>query len=117
MVGAVSRSRESRAERAPDPRAPIRACYSSVTVSWRRPGVRAKDIATLAADAGHTPNAEPPTPQRSARERTPGMLIEFVLVIVLALCNGFFALSEMALMTARRSRIKQHARERLLPEE
>jgi putative hemolysin len=69
------------------------------------------DIATLAADAGHTPNAEPPTPQRSARERTPGMLIEFVLVIVLALCNGFFALSEMALMTARRSRIKQLARD------
>jgi putative hemolysin len=39
------------------------------------------------------------------------MLIEFVLVIVLALCNGFFALSEMALMTARRSRIKQLARD------
>jgi putative hemolysin len=39
------------------------------------------------------------------------MLIESVLVIVLALCNGFFALSEMALMTARRSRIKQLARD------
>ncbi len=39
------------------------------------------------------------------------MLIEFVLVIVLALCNGFFALSEMALMTARQSRLKQLARE------
>ncbi|MEO7063779.1 MAG: hemolysin family protein [Dokdonella sp.] len=38
------------------------------------------------------------------------MLIEFVLVIVLALCNGFFALSEMALMTARHSRLKQLAR-------
>ncbi|MFI4968725.1 MAG: hemolysin family protein [Lysobacterales bacterium] len=39
------------------------------------------------------------------------MLIEFVLVVVLALCNGFFALSEMALMTARQSRLKQLARE------
>jgi putative hemolysin len=39
------------------------------------------------------------------------MLIEFTLVIVLALCNGFFALSEMALMTARHSRLKQLARE------
>jgi putative hemolysin len=38
------------------------------------------------------------------------MLIEFVLVVVLALCNGFFALSEMALMTARHSRLKQLAR-------
>jgi putative hemolysin len=39
------------------------------------------------------------------------MLIELTLVIVLALCNGFFALSEMALMTARHSRLKQLARE------
>ncbi len=39
------------------------------------------------------------------------MLIEIVLVVLLALCNGFFALSEMALMTARRSRLKQLARE------
>jgi putative hemolysin len=39
------------------------------------------------------------------------MLIEFALVVVLALCNGFFALSEMALMTARQSRLKQLARE------
>jgi putative hemolysin len=38
------------------------------------------------------------------------MLIEFALVIVLALCNGFFALSEMALMTARHSRLRQLAR-------
>jgi putative hemolysin len=38
------------------------------------------------------------------------MLIEIVLVVVLALCNGFFALSEMALMTARHSRLKQLAR-------
>ncbi|HEY0232695.1 MAG TPA: hemolysin family protein [Dokdonella sp.] len=39
------------------------------------------------------------------------MLIEFVLVVLLALFNGFFALSEMALMTARQSRLKQLARE------
>ncbi|MEO5560902.1 MAG: hemolysin family protein [Dokdonella sp.] len=39
------------------------------------------------------------------------MLIEFVLVVVLALFNGFFALSEMALMTARQSRLKQLARD------
>jgi len=39
------------------------------------------------------------------------MLIEFVLVVFLALLNGFFALSEMALMTARQSRLKQLARE------
>jgi putative hemolysin len=39
------------------------------------------------------------------------MLIESLLVLVLALCNGFFALSEMALMTARQSRLKQLARD------
>ncbi|HEY0180769.1 MAG TPA: hemolysin family protein [Dokdonella sp.] len=39
------------------------------------------------------------------------MLIELVLVVLLALGNGFFALSEMALMTARQSRLKQLARE------
>ncbi len=39
------------------------------------------------------------------------MLIEFVLVVLLALFNGFFALSEMALMTARQSRLKQLARD------
>lgn len=37
------------------------------------------------------------------------MLIEFVLVVLLALLNGFFALGEMALMTARLSRLKQLA--------
>lgn len=35
------------------------------------------------------------------------MLIEILCVVVLALGNGFFALSEMALMTARQSRLKQ----------
>ncbi|MBX3690484.1 hemolysin family protein [Dokdonella sp.] len=39
------------------------------------------------------------------------MLIEILCVIVLALANGFFALSEMALMTARQSRLKQLARD------
>lgn len=38
------------------------------------------------------------------------MFIEIVCVVVLALGNGFFALSEMALMTARPSRLKQLAR-------
>ncbi len=38
------------------------------------------------------------------------MLTELLLVLALALCNGFFALSEMALMTARHSRLKQLAR-------
>ena len=38
------------------------------------------------------------------------MLTELLLVVALALCNGFFALSEMALMTARHSRLKQLAR-------
>jgi putative hemolysin len=37
------------------------------------------------------------------------MLIEIALVIVLALMNGFFALSEMALMTSRASRLKHLA--------
>ncbi|MBN8726880.1 MAG: HlyC/CorC family transporter [Xanthomonadales bacterium] len=40
------------------------------------------------------------------------MLLQILLVVLLALCNGFFALSEMALMTARRSRLKQFAEER-----
>ena len=39
------------------------------------------------------------------------MLIEIVAVILLALLNGFFALSEMALMTSRPSRLKSLAHE------
>jgi len=38
------------------------------------------------------------------------MLTEIALVLVLALCNGFFALSEMALVASRKSRLKQMAR-------
>lgn len=37
------------------------------------------------------------------------MLAEVVLVVLLALLNGFFALSEMALMTSRKSRLKHLA--------
>jgi putative hemolysin len=37
------------------------------------------------------------------------MLTEIALVFVLALCNGFFALSEMALVASRKSRLKQLA--------
>jgi putative hemolysin len=37
------------------------------------------------------------------------MLIEISLVVLLALINGFFALSEMALMVARKSRLKHLA--------
>ena len=37
------------------------------------------------------------------------MTLEITLVIVLALLNGFFALSEMALMTSRKIRLKQMA--------
>ncbi|MBS0569079.1 MAG: HlyC/CorC family transporter [Proteobacteria bacterium] len=39
------------------------------------------------------------------------MILETALVILLALLNGFFALSEMALMVSRKSRLKQMARE------
>jgi putative hemolysin len=38
------------------------------------------------------------------------MLTQLALVFVLALCNGFFALSEMALVASRKSRLKQMAR-------
>ena len=38
------------------------------------------------------------------------MLTEIALVLVLSLCNGFFALSEMALVASRKSRLKQMAR-------
>ena len=38
------------------------------------------------------------------------MLTEIAVVILLALCNGFFALSEMALVASRKSRLKQMAR-------
>jgi len=38
------------------------------------------------------------------------MLTEIALVFVLALCNGFFALSEMALIASRKSRLKQMAK-------
>jgi len=37
------------------------------------------------------------------------MLAEVVLIVLLALLNGFFALSEMALMTSRKSRLKHLA--------
>jgi putative hemolysin len=37
------------------------------------------------------------------------MAVDVVIVICLALLNGFFALSEMALMTSRKSRLKQLA--------
>jgi len=39
------------------------------------------------------------------------MIVEFLLVILLAIINGFFALSEMALMTSRKIRLKHMARE------
>ncbi|HUH30722.1 MAG TPA: DUF21 domain-containing protein, partial [Rhodanobacter sp.] len=38
------------------------------------------------------------------------MLTQLALVFVLALCNGFFALSEMAVVASRKSRLKQMAR-------
>lgn len=38
------------------------------------------------------------------------MLTEIAIVLVLALCNGFFALSEMALIASRKSRLKQMAK-------
>ncbi|RDS83072.1 HlyC/CorC family transporter [Dyella monticola] len=38
------------------------------------------------------------------------MLTTLALVVLLALCNGFFALSEMALVASRKSRLKQMAR-------
>jgi putative hemolysin len=37
------------------------------------------------------------------------MLLQIALVVLLAVLNGFFALSEMALMVARRSRLKHLA--------
>ena len=37
------------------------------------------------------------------------MTLEITLVVVLALLNGFFALSEMALMTSRKIRLQQMA--------
>ena len=38
------------------------------------------------------------------------MILEIALIVLLALFNGFFALSEMALMTSRKSRLKYLAR-------
>ena len=38
------------------------------------------------------------------------MLTEIAFVLVLALCNGFFALSEMALVASRKSRLRQMAK-------
>jgi len=40
------------------------------------------------------------------------MLTEIALVLVLSLCNGFFALSEMALVVSRKARFKQMAKSR-----
>ena len=44
------------------------------------------------------------------RSKPHAMLTEIALVLLLALCNGFFALSEMALVASRKSRLKQMAR-------
>jgi len=38
-------------------------------------------------------------------------MIELVLIVVLTLANGFFAMSEMAVMTSRRGRLKQLAKD------
>lgn len=38
-------------------------------------------------------------------------MIQFLLIIVLTLANGFFAMSEMAVMTSRKGRLKQLAKE------
>ena len=38
-------------------------------------------------------------------------MLEFALVIVLTLANGFFAMSEMAVMTSRKGRLKQLAKD------
>jgi len=40
------------------------------------------------------------------------MLLQILLVLLLALCNGFFALGEIALLTARRSRLRRLANDR-----
>src|SRR5690242_13866576 len=40
----------------------------------------------------------------------PTMLTELGLVLLLALCNAFFALSEIALIASRKSRLKHMAR-------
>jgi putative hemolysin len=38
-------------------------------------------------------------------------MLEFLLIIVLTLANGFFAMSEMAVMTSRKGRLKQLAKD------
>ena len=39
------------------------------------------------------------------------MTFELALVLFLILCNGFFALSEMSVVTSRKARLKQQAEE------
>ena len=36
-------------------------------------------------------------------------MLQLLIVLVLVLCNGFFAMSEMAVMTSRKMRLKQMA--------
>ena len=58
-------------------------------------------------------NCSPGRPYTQAHAPTfhlVAMLTQLALVFVLALCNGFFALSEMALVASRKSRLKQMAR-------
>ena len=38
-------------------------------------------------------------------------MYELLIVLVLVLCNGFFALSEMAVITSRKGRLKELARD------
>src|SRR5688500_1141664 len=59
------------------------------------------------ADAG--PRPVPPPPDGPAREPEPPRVIELAVVLALIALNGFFALSEMALMTSRKLRLKQLA--------
>ncbi len=69
----------------------------SGTCTAHRRGVERR--AALPLHSGHAPHPA-----------THAMLTEIALVLLLALCNGFFALSEMALVASRKSRLKQMAR-------
>ena len=66
------------------------------TNAWSRHGCHGRDAPL------HCAHAPPDNPA--------AMLTEIALVFVLALCNGFFALSEMALVASRPSRLKHMAR-------
>src|SRR5918993_5677778 len=57
------------------------------------------------------PNRPRPSPDAAVAPSGRVPMTELLLVFILVLCNGFFALSEIAVLTSRKGRLKELARD------